>query len=103
MDETKRLRMLNVGRTHYGGLRTELRRLTDPELCSSNDEKTKKILEDKEIWYRYAPTDSAMVMADVIWYFMDTYFPEKNDVNHSGRYEKISMTESEPNKLIWVP
>ncbi|MDR2403812.1 MAG: hypothetical protein LBD78_07245, partial [Spirochaetaceae bacterium] len=31
MDDHRHLRMLSVGDTHYGGLRTELRRLTDPE------------------------------------------------------------------------
>ena len=102
MDETKRLRMFILDKTIYGGLRSEIRRLTDPELCINN-EKQKKILEEKEIWYRYAPTDSAKVMADVIWYFMKTYFPENTSVEHSGRYEKIFMTESEPDKLVWVP
>jgi len=101
MDETKRLRMLNVGLTHYGGLRSELRRLTDPELC--DDTKTKDILENNEIWYRYAPSHSSANMADVVWFFMNTYFPENTPVEHSGRYEKIYLTESEPDKLVWVP
>ena len=101
MDETKHLRMLSIGQTHYGGLRSEIRRLTDPELC--NDPKTRKLLEDKEIWYRYAPSNSTKNMADVVWFFMNTYFPENTPVEHSGRYRKIYMKESEPNKLIWVP
>ena len=101
MDETKHLRMLSVGITHYGGLRSELRRLTDPELC--DDLKTRDILENKEIWYRYAPCNSSANMADVVWFFMNTYFPENTPVEHSGRYEKIYLTESEPDKLVWVP
>jgi len=102
MDETKKLRMFVVGQTNYGGLRSELRRITDPELCR-DDEKARKILEEKEIWYRYAPTDSAKIMADVIWFFMKTYFPEKDLIEHSGRYENIFVKESAPDKLIWVP
>ncbi|MDR1869715.1 MAG: hypothetical protein LBQ82_06995 [Treponema sp.] len=102
MDENKRLRMFFVGQTNYGGLRSELRRITDPELCV-NDEKAKKILEEKEIWYRYAPTGSAKVMADVIWFFMQNYFPENTAVTHSGRYDNIFVKESEPDKLVWVP
>jgi hypothetical protein len=94
--------MFFVGQTNYGGLRSEIRRLTDPELCF-NDEKTKKILEEKEIWYRYAANDSSKVMADVVWFFMSTYFPDDPPAHHSGRYEKIYMTESAPDKLIWVP
>jgi hypothetical protein len=102
MDESKKLRMFVVGQTNYGGLRSEIRRITDPELCV-NDEKAKKILEEKEIWYRYAPTDSAKIMSDVIWFFMSTYFPENTSVQHSGRYENIFVKESAPDKLIWVP
>jgi hypothetical protein len=93
--------MLAVGDTHYGGLRSELRRLTDPELAT--DPKRAKILEDEEIWFRYALTDSSAVMADVIWYFRATYFPEEPGVEHSGRYAKIYMHESAPDKLSWVP
>jgi hypothetical protein len=100
MDDHQHLRMLSVGQTHYGGLRSELRRLTDPELV--DDEKSKKILEDEEIWYRYAPSNSAAAMADVVWFFMQTYFPENPGVEHSGRYRKIYMNESAPDKLIWV-
>jgi hypothetical protein len=101
MDDHNHLRMLSVGQTHYGGLRSELRRLTDPELIT--DPKAKKILEDEEIWYRYVPSHSNQDMSDVVWYFMTTYFPGNPGVEHSGRYRKIFMTESEPDKLIWVP
>jgi hypothetical protein len=101
MDDHKHLRLLAVGDTHYGGLRSELRRLTDPEL--TDDVSAKKILEDEEVWFRYAPSNSAMAMSDVIWFFRKTYFPEKPGVEHSGRYEKIFLNESEPDKLIWVP
>ena len=100
MDETKHLRLFQVGQTHYGGLRSELRRITDPELC--NNEKIKKILEEKEVWYRYCPSNSTANMKDVIWFFMSSYFPENPPVEHSGRYKKIFLTESAPDKLIWV-
>jgi hypothetical protein len=101
MDDHKHLRMLSVGNTHYGGLRSELRRLTDPELVE--DKGAAKILENEEIWFRYAPTNSAAVMDDVVWFFRKTYFPENPGVSHSGRYQRIFMNESAPDKLIWVP
>ncbi|MDR2211880.1 MAG: hypothetical protein LBO65_10530 [Spirochaetaceae bacterium] len=101
MDDHEHLRMLSVGITHYGGLRSELRRLTDPEL--NEDPAAKKTLAEEEIWFRYAPCNSAAIMADVHWFFKKTYFPEKPGVSHSGRYEKIYMNESAPDKLIWVP
>ena len=101
MDDHDHLRMLSVGNTHYGGLRSEIRRLTDSELVV--DEKAKKILEDEEIWFRYAPTNSVAAMADVVWFFRKTYFPENPGVEHSGKYRKIFLKESAPDKLIWVP
>ena len=101
MDDHDHLRMLSVGQTHYGGLRSEIRRLTDPELTT--DAKAKKTLEDEEIWFRFFPSNSASDMADVVWFFRKTYFPENPGVEHSGRFKKIFMKESAPDKLIWVP
>jgi len=101
MDDHNHLRMMAVGETHYGGLRTEIRRLTDPELVT--DSKTRQILEDEEIWFRYVPCNSVDNMTDVVWFFRSTYFPENPGVDHSGRYKKIFLKESAPDKLIWVP
>ena len=101
MDDHDHLRMLAVGQTHYGGLRSELRRLTDPELMTDAD--AKKKLDEEEIWFRYFPSNSAPMMADAVWFFRKTYFPENPGVEHSGRYRKIFLNESAPNKLIWVP
>jgi hypothetical protein len=101
MDEQNHLRMMTVGKTHYGGLRSELRRLTDPELVT--DSKARQTLENEEIWFRYVPSNSVDDMTDVVWFFRSTYFPENPGVDHSGRYKKIFLKESAPNKLIWVP
>jgi len=101
MDENKHLRLFVVGKTDYGGLRSELRRITDPELC--NNVKTKKILEEKEVWYRYSPTDSSKIMADVVWFYMQTYMPNDTTAENSGCYQNVYLKESAPDKLIWVP
>jgi len=101
MDDHKHLRMLSVGCTHYGGLRSELRRLTDAELTA--DAGMRRILEEEEIWFRYTTTNSPAAMTDVVWFFRKTYFPENPGVESSGRYQKIFMKESAPDKLIWVP
>jgi len=101
MDDHQHLRMLAVGNTHYGGLRSEIRRLTDPELTL--DSKTREVLSDEEIWFRYAPSHSPDTMSDVVWFFRETYFPENPGVEHSGRFKKIFLKESAPDKLIWVP
>jgi hypothetical protein len=100
-DDHNHLRLLAVGDTHYGGLRSELRRLTDPEL--TRNPRTIHILEDEEVWFRYAPTNSAAIMSDVVWFFRVTYFPENPGVDHSGRYARIYMHESSVDQLIWVP
>jgi hypothetical protein len=101
MDDHNHLRMLTVGNTHYGGLRSEIRRLTDSELTL--DPKTREILETQEIWFRYAPSNSVDTMKDVVWFFRSTYFPENPGVAHSERFKKIFLKESQPDKLIWVP
>jgi len=101
MDENSRLRLFIVQKTIYGGLRSEIRRVTDPELCP--DEKAKKIIGEKALWYRYAPANSAKTMDDVIWFFMETYFPGEIKTKHSGRYKNIFLKESAPDKLMWVP
>jgi len=101
MDDHNHLRMMAIGETHYGGLRTEIRRLTDPELVT--DPKTRQTLENEEIWFRYVPCNSVDNMTDVVWFFRSTYFPENPGVDHSGRYKKIFLKESAPDKLIWVP
>lgn len=100
MDERKHLRLLEVGSARFGGLRSEIRRLTDPELAEKPDVAT--ILEDREIWFRYAAVDSAADMADVLWFFRKTYFPEAPGVEHSGRYKRIFMNETAPDRVRWV-
>ena len=100
MDERKHLRMLTVANANFGGLRSEIRRFTDPELV--DDERAAAILAANDIYFRYAATDSASDMADVVWFFRKTYFPENPGVSHSGRYEKIFMTENAPDKIRWV-
>jgi len=100
MDENKRLRLFEVGQTHYGGLRSEVRRLTDPEIYRELN--IKKIFEDNEIWYRYTCSNSHQDMADVLWFLMTSYFSKEPSETHSGRYRKIFLTESAPNKLTWV-
>jgi hypothetical protein len=92
--------MLSVAHASFGGLRSELRRFTDPELVE--DERAAAILADRPIYFRYASTDSAADMADIVWFFRKTYFPENPGVSHSGRYERIFLEESAPDKVRWV-
>jgi hypothetical protein len=100
MDERKHLRLMTVASARFGGLRSEIRRLTDPELVE--DSRTAAILEDKDIYFRYAESDSVAAMADVVWFFRKTYFPENPGVSHSGRYEVVFAEETAPDRVRWV-
>ncbi|MFA6507596.1 MAG: hypothetical protein WCT14_15955 [Treponemataceae bacterium] len=100
MDERKHLRLLSVAGANFGGLRSEIRRFTDPELI--DDERAAEILTNREIFFRYAESDSAAAMADIVWFFRKTYFPENPGVSHSGRYERIFLNENAPDKVRWV-
>jgi hypothetical protein len=100
MDEHQHLRLLTVGNARYGGLRSEIRRLTDPQLVENPEVNT--ILQNKKIYFRYAAANSADDMADVVWFFRKTYFPENPGVAHSGRYTRIYMNEWAPDRVRWV-
>lgn len=100
MDEHKHLRLLSIGNARYGGLRSEIRRLTDPQLVENPE--VVKILRDKKIYFRYAAANSIDDMADVVWFFRKTYFPENPGVAHSGRFTRIYMNEWAPDRVRWV-
>ncbi|WP_304222492.1 hypothetical protein [Gracilinema caldarium] len=100
MDDHKHLRLLTVGNARYGGLRSEIRRLTDPQLVENPE--VIEILNNKKIYFRYATANSADDMADVVWFFRKTYFPENPGVAHSGRFARIYMNEWAPDKVRWV-
>lgn len=100
MDERKKLRLLRIADGRYGGMRSEIRRFIDPEL--EEDQRIRGILENYKLYFRYALTDSAQDMADVVWFFRKTYFPEDPGVQHSGRFDRIALKESAPDKVRWV-
>jgi len=100
MDERKHLRLLTVASARFGGLRSEIRRLTDPELTV--DVRSADLLANREIYFRYAETDSVAAMTDVVWFFRKTYFPENPGVSHSGRFDRIFASETAPDKVRWV-
>lgn len=100
MDERKHLRLYCVGNANIGGLRSEIRRRIDPEL--TDDESLAETLDKHDLYFRYIIIDSAADMADVLWFFRATYFPENPGVSHSGRYQRIFMKEAAPDRVRWV-
>ncbi len=97
-DEQKKLNLLYVAKAYYGGLMNELRKRTDPEL--EDNEKRRKILSDRDCYYRYSPSDSYKDMTDVLYFFSSTYFPDKSLHDHSGRFTEIYVKEVSDDKLI---
>ncbi len=101
-DEYGKLNLFCVTRTWYGGLRSSIRVMTDPEL--EKDPVRHQILLDypKEIYYRYSLTESLKDMNDILFFFMETLAPGANTVKDSGRYEQIFLKEIDPQKLTTI-
>lgn len=100
MDEKKKLNLFYVGRVWIGGLRSRLRRLTDPTL--ELDDRRRAILETKDCYYRYSLSESFRDLTDVFFFFSNTYFPHTSIAEHSGRYDTIYVKEISPQKIVTV-
>lgn len=100
MDENHRLFPMYTQRVWYGGLRSRLRRITDPELVT--DTKHRGILEKYNCYYRYTLTENMGDMLDIIYFFSLSYLPDCEPPEHSGRYEKIFVEEVAPDKITDV-
>lgn len=99
MDKEKKLNLLCVTHAWYGGLRSQLRMAVDPDL--TEDPVRKAEIENAELWYRYAPSDSLDNILDVVWFLHSTYFPHDVRVDHSGRFPRMYLNEKAPDKLFW--
>ena len=99
-DEHKQLNLFHIAKAWYGGLRTGLRKATDPEL--EDDDIKKDILENRDIFYRYTVIPSYADMSDVLYFFADTYRPHTHKVVPSSRYENIYLNEESEDKIVTV-
>jgi hypothetical protein len=100
MDEKKKLNLKRVSRVWYGGLRSRLRRLTDPEL--EEEPKRREILEKYDCYYRYSVIYSMDDMQDILFFFASRYTPGEEKVPHSGRYAEIYLREESPDKIVTI-
>ena len=100
MDSRKKLNFLTVGRVWYGGLRSRLRRITDPEL--ETDERKREILASHDCYYRYTVIRSFDDMKDILFFFAGRYKPGETTIEHSGRYENIYLQERSPDKIVTI-
>ncbi len=102
MDDHKKLNIFCVTRSWYGGLRANLRELTDPEI--ERDPVRRAILLEHEgaIYYRFALTDSLDDMNDVVFFLSEVHAPGAHSVKPSGRFEKIFVNEIDSGRLTSI-
>ena len=74
LDRRKSLNMMAVAKAWYGGLRSEIRRVTDSEL--ERDPVKKKILETRTCYYRYAEIPSYNDLEDIFLSIVEGAGPE---------------------------
>ena len=100
MDEKKKLNYLSVAKTWYGGLRYALRTRTDPEL--EKDAARKRILDERDCYYRYTALSSTLDMDDLLYFFEQVHYPGRSAQPHSGRYERIHVRELSEDKIVTI-
>lgn len=100
MDEKQKLCLFYVGKSWYGGLRNEIRVRTDVEL--EKDASRRALLEDHDCWYRWSLISNSDDMADILYFFAQTYMPGTLSVHHSGRYERIFVKEQDADKIVTI-
>ncbi len=100
MDGKKRLNLMYISRVWFGGLRSTIRQLTDPDL--EFDPKWKDILNRFDCYYRYTLSTSSRDMQDVLFYFSEVLFPGAEKCLDSGRYDSIYLIEDSPENFDTV-
>jgi hypothetical protein len=100
MDFQKKLRLFHVGKSWYGGLRNEIRFRTDAEL--EKDAAHRKLLDDYDCWYRWSLVSSSDDMADLLFFFAQTYLPGHRGVHASGRFDRIFVNEVDADKIVTI-
>jgi hypothetical protein len=100
LDDKGKLCIFHVGKSWYGGLRNELRERTDAEM--EKDARRKEILEEKDCFYRWSLLSNSDDMADLLYFFAQTWLPGTLTVHHSGRYEQIYVNEVDADKIVTI-
>ncbi|MCF7929739.1 MAG: hypothetical protein K9L68_14075 [Spirochaetales bacterium] len=81
----------------YGGVREEIRKLTDPVL--EEDDARREILEKYDIYYRFAQVESFPDLKDILFFFKEELEYPNESIEHSGRYERIFVLEKSRENL----
>ena len=100
LDEKKKLVKFYFGRTWLSGLRATLRMVTDPDLIT--DDAQKKILREKECYFRFTVCGSDEDMQDLMFFFAELFYEGKSDQTDSGRFKKIFVKEISADKIVTI-
>lgn len=98
VDRYKKLNLFYVSKSWHGGLRSALRILVDAEL--DPNPARRDIFENRVVYYRYSLSDSSADLDDVLFFYMATYFPKKNPVKPSPRFDLIYLNEESSDRII---
>lgn len=101
-DEQGKLNIFCLQRSWYGGLRAMLRERCDAEI--ERDAYRLGILTKHKgrIYYRWSATESKSDMDDVMFFFLESYFPGVDIVRPSGRFSRIWVNEVDAGKLVTI-
>lgn len=84
-------KLFYMERVWYGGLRSEIRRASDPQEVT--DKARRKVLIENKCYYRYTIIESKQDMKDLLFRYSQILLPERIPPAHSGRYEKIFIDD----------
>lgn len=102
MDDHGKLNIFCVTRSWYGGLRSNLRELTDPEIERDPVRRAIVLEHQDALYYRYALTESLDDMNDVVFFLSEIHAPGAHQVKPSGRYQRIFVNELDAGKLTTI-
>jgi hypothetical protein len=84
-------KLFYMERVWYGGLRSEIRRASDPDEVT--DSARQKVLAEKECYYRYTIVETKQDMQDLLHRYSVALLPDRIPPAHSGRYLKIFIDD----------
>jgi len=99
-DEKGKLVLFRLAMSWFSGVRVALREETDVEIVK--DEIQKRILDERPCFYRYCEMRTEPDMLDVLYFLERTYMVGSEEYHHSGRYDKIYVTELSDDKIVMV-
>lgn len=97
-DPYGKLILHDVDLVWYGGLRSRLRRITDPTL--EEDLTKREFIAGKKFYFRYSLSKSYKDMQDVIFFLSSSH--GLTALSDSGRFKKVYLRETSPNKLTTI-